>query len=421
MIGGSAILYGYETIRGGLVQINRLSYNYTNYLMIDWSSFDQSVPYTVIETFFTTFLPSLLVVNHYYSPISNYTEATHHDTYLKMAETLHSYERYKDIPLPELATLIFATKISNLLKFTWKWYQNMVIISPDGIPYFRTNAGVLSGFLNTQYLDSYANLFIMIYSMLSYGFTPLQIQTMLFFILGDDNICFSNLDTLHMESFFLFLPQFTKTQFGTTLSPSKSLFTRLRSKIEVLGYRNSEGRPRRNIEKLIAQLAYPERHTNDLINMHRAIGYAWAASGQDPVYHNLCQQVFIHYRDKTLQMRSDNPELYKLLKFEQLAALYAEIQFDESVTVTSRIKFTLPGPIQALLALGQPIPALDTFPSIYDITNEYESWKGFLGSEQKWDSSYFTSTPYSPFEDNITLSHIYNKYGRNFELNLAKP
>lgn len=419
MEGYSAILYGYETIRGGLYQMNQLAYHYTSYMMIDWSSFDQSVPYTVIMTFFTVYLPSLIVVNHYYAEIHKYPEATHHASYTTKAEAYHAKGLFTQYTINELTTLIFATKISNTLNFLWTWYQNMVIISPDGFAYVRRNAGVLSGFLNTQYLDSYANLFVMIYSMLTYGFSPLQIETMLFFILGDDNICFSNIDYLIMENFFLFLPGFAATQFGMTLSVKKSILTRLRNKIEVLGYRNSDGLPRRNVEKLIAQLAFPERHTNDLINMHRAIGYAWSSAGQCPRFHDLCRQVFLYYRNKTIEMRSTNPELYESLNYEKLSAIYSEINELESAEPTSRVKFTLPGPFQALLSLGEKIPDINHFPDLYTVIHEFESWKGFLGCSKKWDNSYFSNPPEFTSIDIVTLQDIRHHYGPNFELELC--
>jgi len=68
----SAIMYSIETIRGACAFMDIVSRDYKSYLCIDWSSFDQHMPWIIVDTFFTHFLPMLIVTSHGYQPTMEY-------------------------------------------------------------------------------------------------------------------------------------------------------------------------------------------------------------------------------------------------------------------------------------------------------------------------------------------------------------
>nr|BDV50554.1 MAG: RNA-dependent RNA polymerase [Flammulina betapartitivirus 1] len=418
--GTSCMMYGYETIRGGLAEMNRISAAYRSFLMIDWSAFDQTVPFIVIATFFTILIPKLIIVSHYYVPIFNYGHSKYHNDYIDKARKLHALGKYVTIPLEELAVLIFATKIHNLLTFIWTWYQEMIIITGDGFGYKRLFAGVLSGFLLTQVMDSYANLFVVLYSMYVFGFTTETIMKFRFFIMGDDNNMFSPLELNMLMQFFDFLPNYALLTFGMTVSVEKSIITAISNKIEILGYTNSSGMPTRSIDKLVAQLCYPERHVDDFINVHRAIGFAWASAGQDSTFHTLCHQVFLHYRAKCLRHYQEDPEKYHKYEIAHLRKIYFEVLLGMPNATPSRFNTDLPGPLQALLGTGTPLPSLSHFPSLSEIRTYVATWQGLLSIDHKWDRQFFELPPDHAPEGFETLEDIRLKYEGVFPLDISE-
>lgn len=64
----SCIMYSLETMRGGNIHLDSVAQRYQSYFTADWSSFDQTIPFKLVQTFWFSYLPSLLVVSHgYYS------------------------------------------------------------------------------------------------------------------------------------------------------------------------------------------------------------------------------------------------------------------------------------------------------------------------------------------------------------------
>nr|WCQ76435.1 RNA-dependent RNA polymerase [Terfezia claveryi partitivirus 1] len=418
--GTSCMLYGYETIRGGLHRINQIAYSFNSYLMFDWSSFDQTVPFPVIAIFFLQFIPKYILVNTFYADISNYPYSKNFDSFFHRAQALQQKGLFQDIPTDELAYLLFAQQIYNLLISLWTWYQNMVLLNGDGFAYLRSCAGILSGFLLTQFLDSFCNLFVMIYSMLNFGFTPDEIKQMRFFILGDDNVIFTLESLNRMLSFFLWIPDYAEKTFHMKISIKKSLITSIRSKIEVLSYRSAEGLPRRDVMKLVGQFAYPERHTDEFINIHRCIGFAYANCAQDLAFHELCRQCFLYYRTKAIQLRIDNPVRYEKHTRSIIRNIYVQMLATKSTIHTKSIlkNEALPGPIQALLSLDAPIPNLEHFPSFTEVQTYVSRWHGPLSTDTKWNRKYFLNPPTrTKSTKNVTLFDVLQKYPHQFESN----
>jgi len=186
--------------------------------------------------------------------------------------------------------------MDNLLHFLHLWYNNMTYLSVDGYAYRRTYCGVPSGLYNTQYLDSFGNLYLLIDAMIEFGLSDSEIKSFVIFVLGDDNTCFLPLDISIVYKFITFLEQYALTRYNMTLSITKSLLTTLRSKIETLGYSCNHGHPKRDIGKLVAQLCYPEHKLREHTMSARAIGLAYASAGICPKFHSFCQDVYNIFR-----------------------------------------------------------------------------------------------------------------------------
>jgi len=255
----------------------------------------------------------------------------------------------------------------------------MVFISYDGYAYVRLLGGVPSGLLNTQALDSFGNLYIILDCMLEFGFTHSEIRNMIFFIMGDDNIFFARENFMRICAFMLFLEQYASSRHRMILSILKSVWTTLRSKIEVLGYTNNYGLPTRDIGKLVAQLAFPERpvpHNKNWMHAARAIGLAYASCGQDHSFHLLCYLVF---------------QKYKPADQQQVTAR----QFSRAVKYT----------VSSLLDLDPDLGSIDfpEFPSLSAVRTLVQHHHGFFSETDKWKDTIFLDPPSTNDPSIITL------------------
>ena len=135
----------------------------------------------------------------------------------------------------------------------------MVFVIADGHAYARTFAGFPSGLLNTQYLDSYCNLFVLIDGCIEYGFTDEQIKSFKLFVSGDDNSAFTNLEIEELTAFVTWFEKYTFERYGMILSKDLCVITNQQSKIETLSYQCNFGKPKCPLGKLVAQLSFPKR------------------------------------------------------------------------------------------------------------------------------------------------------------------
>jgi hypothetical protein len=340
----SAIMYSIETIRGGCSFMDIQSRKYKSYLCIDWSSFDQRMPWIIVDTFFTFFLPFLLIITHGYHPTAEYPE------------------------YPGLTPDKMYSRLFNIICFLRLWYFNTVLYVADGYAYTRRFAGILSGMLNTQYLDSYCNLFLMIHGLIHFGCTDEEILAICFFVMGDDNVLLTHWPLSRLQLFLDWFENHALTRFGMVLSRKKSLITQIRTRIEMLGYQTNAGYPKRDIPKLVAQLCYPERHLDPRYMSSRAIGIAFAAAGSDPTFHSFCKDVYLTFKP------------YEPTPFTAADRL--------------RANRNLHGYLQYLMIYEPDFQLeLDHFPSIYDVRSRYSTWQGELSNQSKWNPSHFLKDP----------------------------
>jgi hypothetical protein len=337
----SSIMYSLETIRGGCSYIDSRARDFLSFLCIDWSSFDQRMPWIIVDTFFTVFLPSLIVISHGYQPTAEYP------TY------------------PGLTPEKMFSRMYNIISFTRLWYYNCVFCTADGYAYVRRFAGIASGMLNTQYLDSYCNLFLMTHALIHFGCNDQEILDLLIFVMGDDNIILSHWPEIRLHSFMTFFESHALTRFGMVLSAKKSIFTILRSKIEMLGYQIHHGQPIRPLAKLVAQLCYPEHGPVDKYMSSRAVGMAWAAAGMDPTFHEFCHDVYLTF--EPYRLKNETPDYNKVLKH-------------------------LPGVFKML---DDPTEFVnpERFPTIDEVRTRYSKWQGELDPWKKWSPAHFLQPP----------------------------
>lgn len=335
------IMYGLETIRGSNRYLDRLARSFTSFFTIDWSQYDQRLPRVITDIYYTDFLESLIIISDGYAPTVEYP----------------SY--------PGLTPDMLFSRMSNLLHFLHSWYNSMVFVTADGFSYLRNFCGVPSGLFNTQYLDSFGNLFLIIDGLLEYGIPPAEIKKIVLFIMGDDNSGFTDWEIFRLHAFIAWFELYAFRRYNMVLSKSKSVITSIRGKIETLSYQCNYGDPIRPLGKLVAQLCYPERGMDLRFQSARAIGIAYAAAGMDPTFHDFCKDVyhtFLPYADLT------DPLLIQ------------------------RVSHFLPGPFK-LLDSYKDIIKFDKFPSLWDVRHVYSYYHGPLSYAPKWNTAHFTEMP----------------------------
>ncbi|AGJ83767.1 RNA-dependent RNA polymerase [Hop trefoil cryptic virus 2] len=334
------IMYGLETIRGSNHYIERLARSYSTYFSLDWSSYDQRLPRVITDIYYTDFLRRLIVINDGYQPT-------------------YEYPTYPDLDEHKMYT-----RMDNLLTFLHTWYNNMTFVLADGYAYRRTYCGVPSGLYNTQYLDSFGNLFLIIDAMIEFGFRTPEIDDFILLVLGDDNTGMTVISIDRIYDFITFLEIYALTRYNMVLSTTKSVLTTLRSKIETLGYQCNHGSPKRDISKLIAQLCYPENGLKPHTMASRAIGIAYASAGQDYMFHSFCQDVYNMFR------LDYKPDARTTLNFQR------------------QIYHNLDDGIPDLAT-----PVVPPFPSIFEVREMYSRYQGPLTYAPKWNFAHFINSP----------------------------
>lgn len=153
-------------------------------------------------------------------------------------------------------------------------------------------AGIPSGLLNTQYLGSYCNLFVMIHAPICFGCSDEEIKSIRFFIMGDDNSTFIHWPIIKVQLFVTYLHDFAESKYVMILNEKISITTDQRQNIQTLSYICNFGRPTRPIDKFITQLCHPEHGYVDKHMSVRTIGIAYASCAQDYPFYLFCKDVF---------------------------------------------------------------------------------------------------------------------------------
>lgn len=258
------LLWGRETIKGGwkklFSEVHQTGTPNT-YLSLDWSQFDKRLLFELI-----------MIVHDIwrsYFDFSRYTPTSF-------------YPNAKANP----------TRIERL----WKWMCHSIlhtpILLPNGELYKWTHNGFGSGYQQTQLLDSFANM-IMILTCLSSLGIDIKHSSFWIRVQGDDSLIafYEYIYVLYGPSFLPLLADSAMHYFNAKLSTKKSQISRTLTNMSVLGYFNSYGIPYRSDEDLLRHLMFPERPGPQDQLLAAAIGLAYSACGCSSKFHNLCQHI----------------------------------------------------------------------------------------------------------------------------------
>jgi len=190
---------------------------------------------------------------------------------------------------PDTATDWNAHKAQRLTHL-WLWtLENLFdapIVLPDGRMYKRRFAGIPSGLFITQLLLS------------ALGIDP---KRCIIKVQGDDSII--RLGILippnEHETFLLKMQELADHYFKSVISLEKSEVRNELNGCEVLSYRNNEGLAYRNELAMLAQLYHTKaKNPQPEITMAQAIGFAYAANGNNLRIHLLLQSIHNAYKEQ---------------------------------------------------------------------------------------------------------------------------
>jgi hypothetical protein len=265
--GNSPMLWGYETILGGMQKLHtdllftRLYHN--TFVAVDWPNYDLSVLkdertrcYQCYESYFD--------FDHGYIPTKRYPNSSADPAHLRAAWDY----------------IVSATK-------------NMPIVLPDGSTYLMNDDFwfVYSGLFQTQSDDSVINHARLLTILSSMGFnitrnTRLKVQ-------GDDSVI----------KLIVYIPADQHEAFRTEFQlkalhyfnvevKSEKIEVSNDGQVEVLGYRNCNGYPVRDEIKLIAMLLHPRGSPDREKLMSKCAGFMYASCGLYPRLNATCQTIW---------------------------------------------------------------------------------------------------------------------------------
>jgi hypothetical protein len=155
------------------------------------------------------------------------------------------------------------------------YFINTPIRLPNG-ERFRKSAGIPSGSMFTNLIDTIVNAIILRYSVYqSTGKLPLADIYM-----GDDSYIGCS-GTINLDD----ISKIALSKFNVTISPEKSYVTERISNIEFLGYQNYNGKPMRDSTFLLGCFIYPERTVrNPIETVTRALGQMYSTLDSAKAY-----------------------------------------------------------------------------------------------------------------------------------------
>jgi hypothetical protein len=176
---------------------------------------------------------------------------------------------------------------------------NTPIVLPNGELFKWNFNGFGSGYQQTQLMDSFANM-IMILTCLSALGINIEAKGFWIRVQGDDSIIafFEMIYQIYGPTFLTKLEETALFYFNAKLNVKKSEISSCLSGLTVLGYFNAYGMPRRNDVDLLKHLFYPEHNQDFTRTLAAAIGLGFAASGSSERFHKLCELIIQDLEDQ---------------------------------------------------------------------------------------------------------------------------
>lgn len=260
------LLWGREMIRGGWKKLQSETHENgkpRTFLSLDWSQFDKRLLFELIDDVHKIWRGYFDFSR--YQPTSFYPNANPRD--VNRIERLWQWMcfsvKHTPIRLP-----------NNQL---WKWNHN----------------GFSSGFQQTQLMDSFANMIMILTVLASLG---INIESPDFWIRvqGDDSLIafYEQMYLIYGPNFLTMIAEAALFYFNAKLSVKKSQLSDRLNGMSVLSFYNDFGLPCRTDEDLLRHLFFPERNQDMARTASAVLGLAHAASGCSPRFHALCEYIW---------------------------------------------------------------------------------------------------------------------------------
>lgn len=264
----SPILWLFDMMTGGMYRLSKFLCPGMTYFCLDWSKFDKYAQYQVI------------------------------DDIRNVWESCIDFGRYASSKeYPDAKPSQGPKSLKRLFKWMCHHTKYDPVRLPNGQRFKRRHAGIASGMLQTQFLDSSYNFVMITCILLELGIRPKFGKNMDFIkVLGDDSLLGlrEQFNPKDLESLKDKISDIAQRRFGAILNKKahKSTITQNANEIRILGYNYQDCTPVKSEEELIAGLLYPERRVGAVQIKSRALGYAHASMGYYPRFHAACQAIF---------------------------------------------------------------------------------------------------------------------------------
>lgn len=265
-------MWGREMYNGGMRHIHTLATTGELFICLDYKQFDKRLLSQIIDWCFETLY-------------SYFDVTTYH-------EDANGVERpATDGPV----------RLRRAFEHVKQFFMHGPVRLPGRDRYRRVFAGVPSGSVLTQLIGTMANT-IITYAIFheTFGDGPEWLR-----VLGDDSAAgIYYCGDLTDEEIIDKLAETAWNRFRMVINRKKSIITRKKNEIHMLGYINRNGYPWREEDELLARLLHPEGLVDDdEARAGRAVGIAWAALGQHPLLAAACRKVLEKTDTNTFNLR----------------------------------------------------------------------------------------------------------------------